>query len=63
MQAPVQGACSRERAGAEAVIARAGPETVTVSVGARGKRARNYRQTGSERACGAWAITSRDANP
>jgi hypothetical protein len=47
----------------EAVIARAGPETVTVSVGARGKRARNYLEAGSERACGAWAITSRDANP
>jgi hypothetical protein len=39
----------------EAVIARAGPETVTVSVGARGKRARNYRERGSERA---WSVGS-----
>jgi hypothetical protein len=37
MQTPVQGACSRERAGAEkrgrhSVCHRAGPETLTVSV-------------------------------
>jgi hypothetical protein len=45
----------------ETVIERAGPEAVTVSIGARGKRARKYREAGSERACGAWAITSRGA--
>ena len=47
--------------GKEAIIARASPETV--SVGARGKGALNYREAGSERAFGAWAITNRDANP
>jgi hypothetical protein len=39
----------------ETIIARAGPETV--SVGARGKRDLNHREEGSERACGAWDIT------